>query len=159
MKPTEHLGLRSVFTGAVSFSPPALMRDGPQPRPCLLLLRLSQTLSMEIILQVRLKSKAWPRSGLVTGNFVSPSIRGCFVRVSRFLPHINRNNISVRLWVTWCRHARCGMPKELRELAKKIIACGSKFLLPLKQSPFLCTCGRNRPVFWLSRGPGGLYKE
>ena len=55
------------------------------------------------------------------------------------------------------------VPKGLRELAKgekkerrkeNNLPFGSKSLLPLKPSPFLCTCGWNRPVFWLTGGQG-----
>lgn len=69
----------SVFTGAVSISPPAISQDGVRPRPPLphpqpRVPPLQQTLSVETVLQVQVQRQAWPRSGLATGSSVGPSV-------------------------------------------------------------------------------------
>lgn len=79
---------RSVCPGAGSISRPAISQDGRRPRPRRLPLGRGpcRHCQWELFSSFDAESKARPRSGLLPGNLVSPSIRGCLVGVLRLCP-------------------------------------------------------------------------
>lgn len=86
---------RSVFTGVGSISPPAItqMAAGQGPA-CRCRAGGSYRQSVGMAPLVQLQGMARPRLGLVTGNAVSPSIRGCFyLGLVPLLPRVSRNNV------------------------------------------------------------------
>ena len=85
---------RSVFTGVGSISPAIIQMAAGQGPACRCRAGGSYRQSVGMALLVQLQGMARPRLGLVTGNAVSPSIRGCFyLGLVPFLPRVSRNNV------------------------------------------------------------------